>query len=176
MLTNKQQQAFVEITVQIILFCLNCFSLSHAYHVRTHWGGFQIWNYRYCRQITTRTHSRDDWKRKNSFNRQFITSFNQSQIINNLFNSCMWNHEVHDQENKMPFCQGCVIQLSNGPSSQLHLDWKSIWKNIQLSPAHYSLITRLCGFQLSIKIWHKTPQTTRHVTQTFSLYRPIEHQ
>lgn len=134
MLTNKQQ-AFVEITVQIILFCLNCFSLSHAYHVHTHWGGFQIWNYRYCRQKTTRTHSLDDWKRKKKINRQFITSFNQSQIINKLFNSCMWNHEVHDQEHKMPFCQGCVIQLSNGPSSQLHPDWTSLEKYLKKYPA-----------------------------------------
>lgn len=43
----------------------------------------------------------------------------------------MWNHEVHDQENKMPFCQGCVIQLSNGPCSQLHLDWTSLEKYLK---------------------------------------------
>lgn len=81
----------------------------------------------------------------------------------------MWNHEVHDHENKMPFCQGCVIQLSNGPCSQLHLDWTSLEKYLKkISSSARPIIAsspRLCGFQLSIKIWHKTPQTTRHVTQ-----------
>lgn len=50
-------------------------------------------------------------------------------------------------------CEGRVIQLSTGPSSQLHFDWtllEKYLKKLQLSPAHYSSITLPCGFQLSI--------------------------